>query len=147
MIVRPAKGKKTSFRWHVIPHDRGETPYFRNFFATENVGVVAAEDDESRARRFRILSFGKEGDDARSIVDMELIWVLAFMKSDQDPKGFIVAMERQLNWSADFEEVAYEAGVDHQVTAYLSGVPLEYVLGDVDFEPGTHILDHPWSEG
>ena len=146
MIAQLARGEVNTYMWEVRPDEDARGGLFW-FGETENAGIVAAEDEAERARRFRILSFGREGGDARSIVDMELIWIVALMELGKNPAGLISALRGADPWCGSFDEAAAEAGLEYQVDAYLSGAPLEHVLSDVRFEPARRVLDYPWPDG
>ena len=82
---------------------------------------VATDDADARAQRYRILSFGRDGDDAREIVDMELIWMTAIARGGLDPKGLITALEGGVPREGGYDEAALEEGVDYRVAAYFAG--------------------------
>jgi hypothetical protein len=125
---------------------------FDECVTTENV----AEMDSSRAkRRWRLLAPGRrlpKGVNTNTgVVYAEAIWLDTLLHSVDGHHSvindfFIYALEialgefdgdpdkatyqgRKLDWSL-FAEIGEEAGVDYRIDAWLSGVPLEYVLAE-----------------
>ena len=145
MIAQLSRGRVNTYIWNVRPDEDARGGLFW-FGETENAGLVATEDEQKRARRFLILSFGRDGDDARTIVDMELIWIVAFMGLGKNPESITSALVGMAPWCGALDETASEAGIEYQVDAYLSGASLEHVLSDVRFDPEKPALDYPWPD-
>jgi len=127
------------------------------FGSTDNAGVLERAAEIERQLRFRRLSFGRDGDDAHQIVDMELIWLVALMNTPSkfcvDSRAFKHTLSENVVWSTAprawndwnlYAECGKCVGVDYMVDAYLDGVPLEHVLADVEFLPDHEVLDPFW---
>jgi hypothetical protein len=150
MRAQLIKDSAERYEWTIIAD--GEQG-FRGMLDTENARDLLAYDvSELRELRFHRLTFGRRGDDAHQIVDMELIWLAALIKAGWSSVNHLVrAVGAGIVWSTapkpwsdwdDYEWVARQCGVDFMIDAYLDGVPLEHVLADVEFLPDRELLEY-----